>query len=1639
MRLFLSRLTAGTALTLSAVLGIGQVPALAASASPVDGGSPSGFDAAAAQQLRQDQCLLSTVLRLGGPGMKKVSAAGLAGDAAALHAAAAADYWNDTPLSKAFQADRDAIDAYTATLDGRAKTWAAPLSGLTTPATVSGFGQAPDPDFFHSVGLTPWLAQRWWTDQDTFYKDPTPLAGDESAKAATALGNGKFTEPTKPSDYPNATFDSYDQAYNEWRAWGDMTFMHGLFADDTRLFLENGGFARTAPDPGTVEYRVAVEDLKSRFASCEYRNPVDPNSVLGQEVQTASSEWQAEITAQAKQRDAILAANAKATAALTKGAEALGEALGQSWLADQLTQWQAYWLPGGPGSAGDGPITFKLKGATTLCLDDAGGKTTDGNTIQAYTCNGTPTQQWRPLDGTQLDGPLRYYPDGVNVGTVKCLDVDGAHGTPTNGTKVVLYTCNGKASQHWQYVTTMGVTRLYDVGSKLCLNMPALTKGQAAQVSSCNGAVAQQFVAQQDNSGTGTGDKGPDYPKAAEFTQAEKALPAAQAAAKAQLTAAQQQSAIGQQAATDTTTAEQQAYAIADAAGSPRGRGLLAAQQEAQVTMASAAALKAIVGATQTAYQASTASAADSKTLQAQAQTEAAASKAAFRLAAAQEADAQAKAAADGAALQAKNAEQQNQIAQKALATAQQAEATAKQAADVAHAKRLAAEAQQAQAAQAKNEAAAHQAKAAQDRAAAEQAGQAASDALAAAQSAGATAASKRQAAEDADHKASDARQKAWDAQQAKNALQAKADAADAHADAEASNDDAKDARAAADAADQDAADATTAADQASAAADAATGEAQAADAAATRAEAAASRAQAQANEAKAAKATADAAVATSEAAVATAIKAAGQASSDATAAKQDAAKAQADAVTAQKNAIAAAADAQQAQADAATTAGYAYTTAQAATAASQAAQQVAAPANDAVQLGAPYVDSDSSAGLAVLTAQASKTIAEQQQALAQAKAQQAQKAADNAKALADAATGDAKNAALAAADAAAQAARAQVSAQQAIASAAKAEKAAAEAKASEARTIAYDAQATADAAAAQAAADAAAADATTARASANEAESDAAAAQSAADAAQTAAATAREVADQADKDADAAEAAAKDAEKQAESAQQAATKAEEEQAAASVDTGGATGLARVFTTQKITPIGDPKPETPCTGTTSCDVTFLFTFDLTIDFYLCNDQAAPEDVTAAGCPADDTVFLDSRTKHGVTQEITKHLSTWDILQMTDGAFLKALWDGFTADFAHCAHGSVSGCAWAASWFVPDSAIADVVKAVKALDIALHTGIGIADAWKALDALKLGSGAVDIIHEEVDFAEDILAACEDNSFPAGTQVLLADGTHKAIGALRTGDLLLMTDPTTGRSQVEPVTATYAHPTGQLLDLALTGGGHLTTTPHHYVYAVGRGWVFASDLRIGDRLRNPDGAEQAVTAVRTADGTPRTVYDLTVDGTHTFYVRTGATAADVLVHNCLNLLKDELAHEDAHTISDHVAEGAYGENGALMGVTEAEAEAMALSKGVNGVFTDLDTAQEALRQAMLKQNSWMAKFMKGPERSGEFTVKLDNLVVNGKPVTSLGKVYAKQADGTVRVLNAGTRVTVRVVKDSAHVGKRKWLVTSIFPLQ
>ncbi|MEV6117648.1 RICIN domain-containing protein [Streptomyces sp. NPDC052109] len=1517
--------TALTALAVVAGLAV-QPGASALKAEPASDSYP-WYQDTAAEQLRQDQCLMADVLRLGGPSMAVTAQDSLNQNADKLHTLAARDHWEKTPLAVAYQNDRDAADKQEKDLAAQRDGWKKPLDGLATPGgfTDTGFHWPPDGEqsFYNQTGLSKWVADRFWQKDDDFYNDATPKADDETLKAVDAVGGPLYGKDPDPA---GTTQQEWNRALAEHNAF---QWMHGgpatnAGADDARIFLSSGGFPRTAPQPGTPEYRIAVEDVKSRFAACGWRDPLDPDDVLGDVTSTAANEWQQEVSSQATQRNQILDANKTAVDALTKGAKALSDMLGHSWVADHLTRWQDYWSPGGIGWIGDSSLTMKVEAAQGKCLDVQGGGTADGTPVQIYTCNNSAAQQWKFWGS--YDGGYALY----NTNARKCLDVKS--GNNANGTKIQLWSCNGSPAQQWDF-DVRAAGELRNAAANKCLDLRTFTNGNDAQLYTCNGTDAQKIrIVPQGHDG----DDKLNYPDKAQFTKATAGVTAAQTGAKRQLAVLKSQLTTAQKASTDSDTALQSAYGIADAQGAPRGRGLLVGQQKAQVTRGAAAALAAMEKAGETAEAATRASAGDSATIAQRALAQAAQAKAEFRKEAAKAAEEQAKAAADAAKVHRDNAKADKETAEARLGDALKAEGDAKAAAADAHAKRLAAEAEEKTAKAEKETAAAKQAEAADDRKNAEDQAGKAKDAKDRADAAEKTAEDKRDAAVKASDHAKAMRDDAWDAEQKADAARAKADAKHAYADSLDSGDAADGARAAANDADKAADDAETAAKKARADADAATQAAADADAAATRSEAAAKRARSDADAAQADKVKADAAVKTATSAAADAIKASQDAATEAKTAVKLADEAEAHAKEAKSQADAANTEAGKALAASAKAAGYAHVTAQAAVDAGKAAKQVADPANDAIQLGSRYADTDSAAGLVVLTGQASKTIADQQQAVADAHAKNAQAEAEAAKIIADQGKGDAKEAYQHAANAAQYAADARTYSKQALGYAADAAKAASAAAASLARTIDYDKQAAADAAAADTAAGNAEGYAKDARDSADAAELDADAARSAAAQAEQDAKDARTAADRADTAATEAEQAAKDADKYAKDAQDAADQAEKAAKGKQIDTGtvpdGSGGsIGKMFyVVKQIDKTGHAeivKKSASCDDWIDklaykgdCTITAKIHYTALVDLYLCTAQDL--DPQKYMCPSGATRYLGEMRTKEQSQEVTHTItieefnSKIDPIDILFGSWIKCA-QKLTPGGAS---GSWSGCAWAAIDLATmfDTKILKVAAdAVKSLDAAIRTRSGIFDAWKGLRAAGLDADALAGISEE-ELKKLNLGGCLKNSFPSGTRVLLADGTLRPIDAISEGDELLATDPSAGVTRSARVIATFSHSADQLLRITLADGGRIVTTPGHRLYVLGRGWVVASDLSTGDRLRTAAGAAEAVSRIR-AVRSPQRVWDLSVADLHSFYVEAGRVP--VLVHNCGD------TWTSPGSLSDHFAK-----HGAEVGAgSEAEYEA------------------------------------------------------------------------------------------------------------
>lgn len=151
----------------------------------------------------------------------------------------------------------------------------------------------------------------------------------------------------------------------------------------------------------------------------------------------------------------------------------------------------------------------------------------------------------------------------------------------------------------------------------------------------------------------------------------------------------------------------------------------------------------------------------------------------------------------------------------------------------------------------------------------------------------------------------------------------------------------------------------------------------------------------------------------------------------------------------------------------------------------------------------------------------------------------------------------------------------------------------------------------------------------------------------------------------------------------------------------------------------------------------------------------------------------------------------------------------------------------------------------------------------------------------------------------NSFAAGTAVVGPDGAAEPIEQVAAGTTVLTGLPGRPRTTLGRVSARitrYGRERVVRLTLAAdTGpdpGAHSRTTLGTVVataghrFAVGDSWVDASDLRPGTTLDSTSGRTVRVVSVEGADRTA-IFYNLTVDGTHAFYVGVGDAA--VLVHN------------------------------------------------------------------------------------------------------------------------------------------------------
>ncbi len=293
-------------------------------------------------------------------------------------------------------------------------------------------------------------------------------------------------------------------------------------------------------------------------------------------------------------------------------------------------------------------------------------------------------------------------------------------------------------------------------------------------------------------------------------------------------------------------------------------------------------------------------------------------------------------------------------------------------------------------------------------------------------------------------------------------------------------------------------------------------------------------------------------------------------------------------------------------------------------------------------------------------------------------------------------------------------------------------------------------------------------------------------------------------------------------------------------------------------------------------------------------------------VNAAADVIQDVAKATDALRDAVAQQVGAVVET-----VKDAADWGAVWEGvkdvgnfvgevtgFNDIKACVTTGDMEACAWAAATvggLVLGGAGAGVVRAAKAGRMMSKAAKYADDIGKAADKLEQVETAVDRVETAVS-CTSMAADAIGNSFVAGTEVVMADGSRRPIEEVEAGDEVQATDPTTGKTSDEEVTATIrGEGLKHLVHLTVDTDGDrgdatevLTATAGHPFWVPSLGeWATAGELEPGQWLRTGGGTWVQVTKVADSTRSER-VFNLSVDSVHTYYVAAGA--APVLVHNC-----------------------------------------------------------------------------------------------------------------------------------------------------
>jgi hypothetical protein len=134
------------------------------------------------------------------------------------------------------------------------------------------------------------------------------------------------------------------------------------------------------------------------------------------------------------------------------------------------------------------------------------------------------------------------------------------------------------------------------------------------------------------------------------------------------------------------------------------------------------------------------------------------------------------------------------------------------------------------------------------------------------------------------------------------------------------------------------------------------------------------------------------------------------------------------------------------------------------------------------------------------------------------------------------------------------------------------------------------------------------------------------------------------------------------------------------------------------------------------------------------------------------------------------------------------------------------------------------------------------------------------------------------------FTEDTLIKTDDG-YKEIKDIEVGDLVYSEDPLTGEKGLKKVTNVFVNETSVIVRVFVEDE-EIETTPTHPFWVIGKGWVAAGDMEVGDKvyLYSCDSREIKELKFEHLDS-PIKVYNFEVEDWHTYFV----SEHDVFVHN------------------------------------------------------------------------------------------------------------------------------------------------------